>query len=290
MATFKVQPLNSPQQPRLPAAPVEYNQKYGDDLTNILRLYFNQIQNFNQLLTADVGGALIRFPNGIFNQNSSTKLSNTLTSVATTALVVSTEGFPSSGYLIVENEIINYTGTTSTTFTGLTRAQYGTTASSHSTNKDVSLAFGVFSASTAQAISFNATVSSNTVSINAGDPTLVDFQYPAYYDIQLSVQFFNFTATDDTITVWLKVNGTNVENTAFTSIVPSAIASGPGSMIVARSSVLAINQNDQLEVYFSSRTGNTVVATYPSQITPDRPKAPAAVLNASFVSALFLQV
>ena len=31
--------------PRLLSAPVEYMQRFVDDLTNVLRLYFNQIDN-----------------------------------------------------------------------------------------------------------------------------------------------------------------------------------------------------------------------------------------------------
>jgi len=56
------QPLIAPQQPRLPAATVEYSQQYQDQFTNILRLYFNQLQNFNQLLTNTTGGAFLQFP------------------------------------------------------------------------------------------------------------------------------------------------------------------------------------------------------------------------------------
>jgi hypothetical protein len=48
MADRKVGQLLPPQQPRLPAAPVEYAQRYGDDLTNVLRLYFNQLSNVLQ--------------------------------------------------------------------------------------------------------------------------------------------------------------------------------------------------------------------------------------------------
>lgn len=48
MADKKVGQLLVPQQPRLPAAPVEYAQRYGDDLTNVLRLYFNQLNNVLQ--------------------------------------------------------------------------------------------------------------------------------------------------------------------------------------------------------------------------------------------------
>jgi hypothetical protein len=63
MATlFRTQPIIAPQQPRLPAAEVEYSQRYQDQFTNILRLYFNQLQNFNQLFTTNTGGALLQFP------------------------------------------------------------------------------------------------------------------------------------------------------------------------------------------------------------------------------------
>ena len=48
--------------PRLPAAPVEYAQRYGDDLTNVLRLYFNQLDNsFSNLVNAG-GGKYLSFP------------------------------------------------------------------------------------------------------------------------------------------------------------------------------------------------------------------------------------
>ncbi len=45
--------------PRLPAAPVEYSQRYGDDLTNILRLFFNQLSNGLAALLAPEGGKYI---------------------------------------------------------------------------------------------------------------------------------------------------------------------------------------------------------------------------------------
>ena len=38
--------------PRLPAAPVEYSQQFMDQLTNILRLYFTQLDNASPMLAA----------------------------------------------------------------------------------------------------------------------------------------------------------------------------------------------------------------------------------------------
>jgi hypothetical protein len=41
--------------PRLPAAPVEYDQRFMDQLTNVLRLYFTQLDNPAPLLAASQG-------------------------------------------------------------------------------------------------------------------------------------------------------------------------------------------------------------------------------------------
>jgi hypothetical protein len=62
MALFRTDPLIVPEPPRLPAAEVEYSQRYQDQFTNILRLYFNRIKNFEQLFTTNTGGALLQFP------------------------------------------------------------------------------------------------------------------------------------------------------------------------------------------------------------------------------------
>jgi len=43
-----------PQQPRLPSGPPEYSQEYTNHLSNVLRLYFNQIDNSLQSLTNTV--------------------------------------------------------------------------------------------------------------------------------------------------------------------------------------------------------------------------------------------
>ena len=53
---------------------------------------------------------------------------------ATTVTVDSTASFEASGFLKIEDEIIQYTGKTSTTFTGLIRGSAGTTATTHADN------------------------------------------------------------------------------------------------------------------------------------------------------------
>ncbi len=52
-----------------------------------------------------------------------------------TATVASTAGFPTRGVLQIESEMVKYTGTTATTFTGLVRGAYSTAAAAHAIGK-----------------------------------------------------------------------------------------------------------------------------------------------------------
>jgi len=76
--------------------------------------------------------------------NLKTQLNGVTTTTATTLTVDSTTGFPTSGTIFIYNstngvERIDYTGTTSTTFTGLTRSSNSTTASAHADNAYVTM-------------------------------------------------------------------------------------------------------------------------------------------------------
>ena len=62
----KISALVPSKAPNLPIAPVVYSQQYQDQLNNVLRLYFNQIDNFSQPLSGGIGGAFINFPYGEF--------------------------------------------------------------------------------------------------------------------------------------------------------------------------------------------------------------------------------
>jgi len=55
-------PLRPPKAPNLLVAPVVYDQHYIDQLTNALRLYFNQIDNGMAFLLSDTGGSSLSLP------------------------------------------------------------------------------------------------------------------------------------------------------------------------------------------------------------------------------------
>ena len=60
-----------------------------------------------------------------------------ISATVTTITVDSTSGFPSEGWIIIDSEVIRYTNTTTTTFTGCVRGEEGTTAASHLDNATV---------------------------------------------------------------------------------------------------------------------------------------------------------
>lgn len=59
---LKDTPLVPSKAPNLPIAPVGYNQQYQDTISNALRLYFSQLDNYTQGLVGDTGGKYLHFP------------------------------------------------------------------------------------------------------------------------------------------------------------------------------------------------------------------------------------
>jgi hypothetical protein len=63
MATeLKTGTLIPPKAPNLPIGPVDYSQQYQDQFTNVLRLYFSQVDNFASGVGGINGGSYLKFP------------------------------------------------------------------------------------------------------------------------------------------------------------------------------------------------------------------------------------
>lgn len=289
MATApKTTPILPPKAPNLLIAPVSYAQLYQDQLNNVLRLYFNQIDNFAFGLTSGAGGAAIKFPNGAFHQDGYTTLSANITNNSTTPIqVASTTGFLSAGTILIGQELINYTGKTATTFTGITRGVYGSTNVAHTAGVYVSEAQAVPSPTTALPIAMTNTDTSNQVSIDPLDNTKIVFDVAGYYNIQFSAQLLNATNVIDNVTFWFRQNTNDIPNTAGIVSVPAKHGSGLGAAIVSWNLVVAVDAGDNIQLMMASTTGNTVASTYPPGTSPTRPASPSVILTATFVSALY---
>lgn len=281
--------LLPPKAPNLLVSPVEYNQRYQEQLNNALRIYFNELDNtFQTLLSNTPGGAFIRFPYGAFHQDGATTLSSGITNVSTTPIsVASTAAFPSSGYILIESEVIQYTSTTATTFAGtITRGVLGTTNVAHSSGAAVTEARGTGSGTTIGSMLFNNTDYSNGVSIDSTNKSRIVFAVPGLYNIQISAQLLNYTTAEDNVVFWFRLNGTDIANTASIAQVNSKHGTSPGAVILAYNIFQTVDPNDYIEVQWASDTGNTIVGTYPAGTSPVHPVSPSLILTAQFVSAL----
>ena len=95
----KILPLLPPKAPNLPIGPLNYTQEYINQLLNILRLYFNQLDNMG-LLLAGQGGAFLNNPYGAF----SSFVSQTATVNTATLMTLDTTDF-SNGVSIASSKI-----------------------------------------------------------------------------------------------------------------------------------------------------------------------------------------
>jgi len=67
MATTIINRYRPVVQPRLPSAPTQYDAQFIEQYSNVLRLYFNQLDNLTGVLLGETGGRYIRFPYGAFS-------------------------------------------------------------------------------------------------------------------------------------------------------------------------------------------------------------------------------
>ena len=281
--------IKSTKAPNLPIPTIAYSQTYHESFSNALRLYFNTIDAFTTLLGNTAGGSALRFPNGAFSQDGFTTLTNAIPNSSSTATIVvgSTAGFQSAGTILIGQELIRYTGKTPTTFTGITRSVYGSSGSSHAAGVYVSEAQGVASSSTALAIPYDTTDTSNQVALDPLDNTKIVFDVAGYYNIQFSIQLLNATNVIDNVVLWFRKNTVDIAQTAGTVSIPSKHAGGLGAAIISWNLVVAVNPGDNIQLMMASQTGNTVAATYPPGVAPVHPASPSVILTATFVSALY---
>jgi hypothetical protein len=76
--------LRFPPAPNLPLAPQEWEYRYQDQFSNILRLYFNQLSGGLQQLTNTRGGYRLSFPFGAFYDTTTQAIASTTTAYVVT--------------------------------------------------------------------------------------------------------------------------------------------------------------------------------------------------------------
>jgi len=96
----------NPAPPNLPLGTDTYERRYQDQFTNVLRLYFNQLQNALTEITGNAGGRYLAFPYGAFSSDQD----QTTTANTATLMTLNTTDF-SNGVSINTSKItVEYAG------------------------------------------------------------------------------------------------------------------------------------------------------------------------------------
>lgn len=140
-------------------------------------------------------------------------------------------------------------------------------------------------AATITPITFNGTDFSNNISI--GSPTSrIYFNNPGKYNITFSIQASNTDTAADNVTVWFRINGVDVANSAGISAIPAKHGATNGSLVFGWSVPYSFNANDYLEMMWITDGGTSSLTTYPAGTLPAHPASPSVALTATFLTNL----
>jgi len=213
-------------------------------------------------------------PYGEFQDLSYTTLSGNINSSVTTVPVVSTSGFRSAGVIRINNEIISYTAKTSTSFTGCTRGDFGTSNASHNSGDFVH-------GSQAQASGGSAAVKLNTTNLSNGislvEESKITVANPGIYNFSWSAQINNNSSGIKNIYAWIKKNGTSVDGSNGLVSVHGSAGGIDGHTIIAWNYFVNLVANDYVEFWWSPTDQKLTIDSY-------EPVAPAPATAAVIVT------
>lgn len=290
IVTTEVLELTRTKAPALPIAPVEYNRQYIDQLNNVLRLYFAQLDNFIALLNAGSITDNLNVPYGAFSCFSQTTLTANITNTITTIPVVSTASFPTASVaepkaFYIADETITYTGKTATSFTGCVRGALATTAAAHLSGAPVEGKQIALVPSTAYALFFNTTDFANDITL--ASTTRMTVAVAGIYNMQFSVQIENADNAPQDVFLWLRQNGTDIIGSTGKVGMPARKGiNDPSHDIKGWNYFLSMNAGDYVEIWWSTSGVNVTIPSYIATPLPDKPSTASVVATMTFVSAL----
>jgi len=150
-------------------------------------------------------------------------------------------------------------------------------------------AYGAWSDSTDQTGSLTAgtAITYNTQDISDG-VTLVDnskltVPNTGIYDVQFSAQFKNISNSQQIVTIWVKVNGTDVANSATNVTIPARKSAGIfGYQVAAWNFFFQLNSADYVQLYWLPESLDVTLEHLPS--TALHPAIPSMLITVQQVA------
>lgn len=158
-------------------------------------------------------------------------------------------------------------------FTTLTGRGYG---------QFLSLADQTTTADTATAVTFSNT-DPLTTGMTLSNSSRLNLTNAGTYDIYFNLQFINAENADHEVTVWVRLNGTDVANSATRIVVPASAVGGTG--FFAFNTLLTVTAGQYVEVYWATEDADVSLSYEAAQTVPFvRPAIPSAVVTITQVA------
>lgn len=237
------------------------------------------------MLAGTEGGSLPLLPYGAWQDFAGTTLAaninNSVTTITTPAN--GTTAFPTAGQILIGSEIVSYTGKTSASFTGCTRGAFGTTNAAHTAGVDISKV-QCLAANTSGPMYMNQIDSVyDTALVNT---TQITAYQPGVYNFQWSGQFVNSDTQLHDVSVWLRINGTDLPGSMGFVSVPNSHGGVDGHAIIGWNYYITLNANDYAEIYWSTNSQQVTLQCIPALTGPTRPSTASVITTLFFMSSI----
>ena len=277
----------------LPLGPVLYSRQYQDQLNNILRLYFTQVDSITQSLAANIGGRFLGFPYGEYldttdqvagstaaayamRLNTSTSFSGMSIGTRSASFAATiTDGATSAGtvltvIIIIPGDVIylgmELVGTGIAAGTRIVAFVSGTGG------------LGTYTVNISQLIPSPLV---GAIQMIGSLPSQMETEFPGVYNTQIAAQFANASASPVDVDVWFRKTGADVANSNCIFTVPAN-----GKLVAAFSFILEIRAADSVEIMWHTASTDTYLEYTGPAVSPVRPATPSVIASMNFVSSL----
>lgn len=207
--------------------------------------------------------------------HATTLLANMNSNTTAPIQVVSTTGFAAPGYLVISAEVIAYTGTTPTTFTGITRGVAGSNGANHTAGDGIAQA-QVVAAGVPTQVKIDETDLSNGVTLSGdGDITVAN---AGVYNVQFSAQIENFGNDFSDTSIWFRMNGVDIPKSASYTTTSAIHGGSPGATIMTVNIFCACAINDVISLGWTTLSGTTVISSV-APVGSSIPQSPGVILT-----------
>ena len=143
----------------------------------------------------------------------------------------------------------------------------------------------IAAANTPTAIAFNGTYTASGLHWDSGNPTRIVCDVDGTFNVQFSIQLANSSIADDTVTIWVRINGVDVPRSAGIITVPPKRGTINGAIVSGWNLFFTLLPGDYFEILWATDRGASSIVTYPASSSPAHPSSPGAIVTFNNIGA-----